>query len=156
MTKTFDVGSDKIELIHDFCEFISLSVKEYKAMEAAKPMLHVKYGDLDKDCFLLNTQESTYDLRLGLMGKMQHRRDDLCTKVTLCKPGDKGKDRWEDSLHKTFCNDAELEEYVQMVCGLAAIGKVFIEALIIAYGEGRNGKSTFFNTVARVLGSYSW
>lgn len=126
------------------------------AMEAAKPMLHVKYGDLDKDCFLLNTQESTYDLRLGLMGKMQHRSDDLCTKVTLCEPGDKGKELWEDALHKTFCNDAELEEYVQMVCGLAAIGKVFIEALIIAYGEGRNGKSTFFNTVARVLGSYSW
>lgn len=126
------------------------------AMEAAKPMLHVKYGDLDKDCFLLNTQGSTYDLRLGLMGKMQHRSGDLCTKVTLCEPGDKGKDIWEDALHKTFCNDAELERYVQTICGLAAIGKVFVEALIIAYGEGRNGKSTFFNTIARVLGSYSW
>lgn len=126
------------------------------AMEAAKPMLHVKYGDLDKDGFLLNTAESTYDLRLGLMGKMKHRSADLCTKVTLCEPGDKGRDIWEDALRKTFCNDAELEEYVQMVCGLAAIGKVFVEALIIAYGEGRNGKSTFFNTVARVLGSYSW
>lgn len=39
--------------------------------------------------------------------------------------------------------------------GLAAIGKVYIEALVIAYGEGRNGKSTFWNTIARVLGSYS-
>lgn len=39
--------------------------------------------------------------------------------------------------------------------GLAAIGKVYIEALVIAYGEGRNGKSTFWNTIARVLGTYS-
>ena len=27
--------------------------------------------------------------------------------------------------------------------------------MIIAYGSGRNGKSTFFNTIARVMGSYS-
>ena len=35
--------------------------------------------------------------------------------------------------------------YVQEIVGLAAIGKVYIEALVIAYGEGRNGKSTFWN-----------
>ena len=27
--------------------------------------------------------------------------------------------------------------------------------MIIAYGDGRNGKSTFWNTVARVLGGYA-
>ncbi|MPN13666.1 hypothetical protein SDC9_160989 [bioreactor metagenome] len=42
-----------------------------------------------------------------------------------------------------------------MICGLAAIGKVYVEALIIAYGGGRNGKSTFWNAVSRVLGLYS-
>lgn len=45
--------------------------------------------------------------------------------------------------------------YVQEIVGLSAIGKVYFEALIIAYGEGRNGKSTFWNTVSRVLGTYS-
>ena len=49
----------------------------------------------------------------------------------------------------------ELINYVQSIVGLAAIGKVYVEALIIAYGEGRNGKSTFWNVVSRVLGSYS-
>ena len=38
---------------------------------------------------------------------------------------------------------------------LSAIGKVYVEAMIIAYGEGRNGKSTFWNTISRVLGSYA-
>lgn len=42
-----------------------------------------------------------------------------------------------------------------MICGLAAVGKVEVEALIIAYGCGRNGKSTFWNSVSRVLGLYS-
>ena len=44
---------------------------------------------------------------------------------------------------------------MQEIVGVSAIGKVYIEALIMAYGEGRNGKSTFWNTIARVLGSYS-
>lgn len=30
-----------------------------------------------------------------------------------------------------------------------------MEALIIAYGDGRNGKSTFWNAISRVLGLYS-
>ena len=38
---------------------------------------------------------------------------------------------------------------------MASIVKIYIEALLIAYGEGNNGKSTFFNTIAKVLGSYS-
>ena len=54
-----------------------------------------------------------------------------------------------------FCGNQELIDYVQMICGLAAIGKVYVEALIIAYGDGRNGKSTFWNAVSRVLGLYS-
>lgn len=126
------------------------------AMEAAKPMLAVRYADLDKDEFLLNTPESTYDLRLGLMGRMEHNHSDFITRCTSVEPGDEGKKLWEESLQKTFCGDQELIDYVQEVVGLAAIGKVYVEALIIAYGEGRNGKSTFFNTIAKVLGSYSW
>lgn len=36
-----------------------------------------------------------------------------------------------------------------------AIGKVYHEALVIAYGTGANGKSTVFNTIAAVLGDYA-
>lgn len=32
---------------------------------------------------------------------------------------------------------------------------MFVEALVIAYGDGSNGKSTFWNTISRVLGDYS-
>lgn len=42
-----------------------------------------------------------------------------------------------------------------MVVGMAAVGKVYQEHLIIAYGGGANGKSTFWNTISRVLGTYS-
>ncbi|MBP3208393.1 MAG: DNA primase, partial [Oscillospiraceae bacterium] len=77
------------------------------------------------------------------------------TRITLYNPSAKGMEIWLMALDTFFCGDEELIEYVQMIVGLAAIGKVFLEAIIIAYGEGRNGKSTFWNTVARVLGTYS-
>ena len=64
-------------------------------------------------------------------------------------------DKWIDAVNVFFCKDKDLIEYVQRIVGLAAIGKVYVEALIIAYGEGRNGKSTFWNDISRVLGTYS-
>lgn len=44
---------------------------------------------------------------------------------------------------------------MQRIVGLAAIGNVYLEAMIIAYGSGRNGKSTFWNAIARVMGNYA-
>lgn len=125
------------------------------AMQAAQPMVHITYEDLDKQALLLNTPESTFDLRQGLAGQREHRPEDYMTKVTAVEPGTKGEDIWHDMLQKTFLGDQQLIDYVQSVMGLAAIGHVYVEALIIAYGDGHNGKSTFFNSVARVLGSYS-
>ena len=80
---------------------------------------------------------------------------DLLTKQTAVGPSDEGVQIWADALDVFFQGDPELIGYVQRIVGLAAIGQVFVEALVIAYGDGRNGKSTFWNTIARVLGTYS-
>lgn len=123
------------------------------ALQAAKPMLLRDIKEFDSQEFLLNTPAATYDLRTGT--STEHSADDLITKVTVVSPDDENMDIWLDAVNSFFCGDAELIEYVQQIVGLAAIGKVYMEALIISYGEGRNGKSTFWNTIARVLGSYS-
>ena len=123
------------------------------ALQAAKPMLQHSVSELDKDEFLLNTPGATIDLKTG--ESRLPEAADFITKQTGSKPGDDGKDIWQQALRTFFCNDAELIEYVQQIVGLAAIGKVYLEAIIIAYGEGRNGKSTFWNTISRVLGTYS-
>ena len=125
------------------------------ALQEGRPKLEIDQKELDKDEFLLNTPSGTYDLRRGLSGRHEHRASDFITKMTAVAPSDEGAELWEDALRTFFLGDRELIAYVQEIVGLAAIGKVYIEALIIAYGEGRNGKSTFWNTVARVLGSYS-
>lgn len=124
-------------------------------LKEARPMLEINQRILDADEFLLNTPLGTYDLRVGLEKPREHKAEDYITKQTTVEPGEEGKDLWLKALDIFFCEDMELINYVQSIVGLAAIGKVYVEALIIAYGEGRNGKSTFWNVVSRVLGSYS-
>ncbi len=133
--------------------------RDYKyiqsAANAAKPMLEISIKDLDADGFLLNTPNLTIDLNKDIADGYEPRPSDLITKQTAFCPGDEGQALWKDALDIFFCGDKDLIEYVQKIVGMAAIGEVFMEALIIAFGEGRNGKSTFWNTIANVLGTYS-
>lgn len=128
-------------------KYISAALKE------ARPMIQIEQRVLDADEFLLNLPSGTCDLRTGTV--REHNAQDYITKQTAVDPSGDGMDVWEDALRTFFQGDADLIRYVQEIVGLAAIGKVYIEALVIAYGEGRNGKSTFWNTIARVLGTYS-
>ena len=118
-------------------------------------MLEIDQRDLDADEFLLNTPSATYDLSKGLTALHDHTPGDFITKQTSVDPDDLNMDIWQAALDTFFVGDTELMNYVQEIAGLSAIGKVCLEALIIAYGEGRNGKSTFWNAISRVLGSYS-
>ncbi len=117
------------------------------AIQTLKPMVEVPVSELDSNPYLLNTPNCTYDLRQGTDGSHEHTPEDNITKVTAVSPGDKGKDLWLSAVDEFFCSDAELIEYVQQMMGLSLLGKVFVEALIIAYGEGGNGKSTFGNAI---------
>lgn len=121
----------------------------------AKPMLAVSLDRFDADPYLLNTPSGTIDLRNGLAGLREHHSNDYLTQMTAVSPGDDGMDHWLAFLDTTFCGDADLIRYVQLQMGQMLVGKVFQECLIIAYGSGRNGKSTLFNAIARVMGTYS-
>ena len=118
-------------------------------------MLEITPQDLDANPYLLCTPDATYDLRKGLDGAREHSPDDFITKMTGYSPSEKGSEIWQDALNTFFCGDRALIEYVQRVAGIVCVGQVFLEAMIIAYGDGRNGKSTFWNTLSRVMGSYS-
>lgn len=157
-------GADQLKLLfaligaQTYLKFV-MKRRDYKyamnAMNFTKAMVAVGVDDLDKDANLLNTPYATYDLAKGMAGDRAHNPEDLITKLTACSPSDEGKDVWEESLSLFFENNQELIDYVQLVVGMAAVGKVYQEHLIIAYGSGANGKSTFWNTISRVLGTYS-
>lgn len=138
-------------------ETFALKRRESRAISAAlkeaHPMLLTTPDQLDANPYLLNTPSGTWDLRDG--SRREHDPADLLTKQTALDPTEDGAKVWQDALDVFFQSDPELIAYVQRIVGLAAIGRVMVEALVIAYGDGRNGKSTFWNTIARVLGTYA-
>lgn len=128
-------------------KYISAALKE------ARPMVEIDPEVLDANGFLLNTPSATFDLRTGVA--REHRDSDYITQQTAIDPSDEGSDFWDDALDVFFQGDTALISYVQEVAGLVAIGKVYVEGIIISVGDGCNGKSTYWNTLARVLGSYA-
>lgn len=123
------------------------------ALGEAAHMVAASVDELDADPFLLNTPGGVIDLRTG-----QTRPNDpadRCTKCTAVALSDKGAALWAAFVDRFACGDRELVKYLQQVAGMAAVGRVFSENLLILYGTGGNAKSTFVNTLARVLGDYS-
>ncbi|MDP4120710.1 MAG: phage/plasmid primase, P4 family [Bacillota bacterium] len=122
-------------------------------LKEAQPMLEIDIKILDAAEFKLNTTAGIVDLKTSNI--LPHKSSDYCTKITAVSPTNEGTELFSDFLKVITCNDKSLEEYLQLIAGMFAVGKVFCENLVIAYGSGRNGKSTFFNLLALVMGNYS-
>lgn len=129
------------------------TLKISAVLTEAKPMVALDSSCLDSDPFMLNTLNGTVDLRSKEVHS--HRSTDYCTKITKTEISNQGTELFSDFLKTITCNNKELENYLQVIAGMFAVGAVYRENIVIAYGCGRNGKSTFFNLLARVLGDYS-
>ncbi len=117
-------------------------------LELSKPTLHIAADRLDADPFALNTPAGIVDLQTGKI--TPHDIDapfKWNTRITNASPGDQGAAVWTEFLQTITCGDDSLVGFLQQVAGMAAIGKVFYEGIVTANGGGRNGKSTFFNTI---------
>ena len=152
--KKYEADYDKAHQFYKFALKYRDSYRVSATLTEAESMLYIQPDELDSDPFFLNTKGGTYDLRCGLLNSHAHNSDDLITKCTAIAPSDKGMSIWKSFLQTIFLEDRELIEYVQQIVGLAAIGKVFIEAVIICIGNGANGKSTLWNVINRVMGTY--
>ena len=119
----------------------------------AAPRLSKDVSDLDADPFVLNTPGGLVDLRTGSIRK--NLPADLCTRITAVAPSSEGLELFENFLDSLTQGDQTLVDFLQQVVGMAAVGKVFEEKLVLFYGSGGNGKSTFTNLVYAVLGDYS-
>ncbi|GHU48832.1 hypothetical protein FACS1894127_0350 [Clostridia bacterium] len=122
-------------------------------LKLARSALEIDIGELDADALALNTPNGVVDLASGRL--MPHRAEMYCSKITRNSPGPGGMALWQDCLDSVTGGDAELQTFLQYLAGAMSIGRVYHEALVIAHGDGANGKSTFFNTIAAVLGDYA-
>ena len=122
-------------------------------LELAKHFLAIDPARLDANPEELNTPKGIINLKTGEMRPCDKAA--LCTKVTACAPGSAGAKMWISFLESVTGGGSSFITYLQMVAGMALFGRVYEEGIVLAYGAGRNGKSTFFNALAAVLGDYA-
>lgn len=123
-------------------------------LDLSKPGLHIPGSAMDANPVELNTPDGIIDLRTG--ERKCHRQSSYCTMITAeTEDADGAAEVWQTFLDVITCNNKELKEFLQMIIGMALFGKVYHEGIVFAVGDGRNGKSTFFNAVGAVLGDYT-
>lgn len=144
--------SDILETLRDSYDYIlidtspSLGALTINAMSAAdevlitvNPQLLAMMGlqDFLKTVKKIKNRINSRLSVAGILLTMCDSRTNLCKVIT-------------EEVTETF--EGQIKIFESMIPNTV---KVYEEALIIAYGEGRNGKSTFWNTVSKVLGTYA-
>jgi putative DNA primase/helicase len=108
----------------------------------------------DSQNMLLATPSGTFELETGKL--RDSVREDYNTKETGAPVGKADAcPTWLAFLHRIMGGDEEMIGYLQRWCGYCLTGSTAEQAMVIMYGNGANGKSTFIETIRYILGDYA-
>lgn len=162
-SKSFDVDIKNFEAIlkaqRDNLKRVSNSAGK-EAMIKEFQHLHdipVITEEFDTQPYLLNTDSGVVDLKTGKI--MPFDRKYKLSKNTNCFVSYEEPKTFLKFLHDILKrpNEKETEELVltiQLLLGDAITGRTNKDLLVIMYGNGSNGKSTYIKTVKKVFGDY--
>jgi putative DNA primase/helicase len=103
--------------------------------------------------WLLNCQNGTIDLRSGTL--RPHRREDLITRLApVVYDPDATCPTWERFLSEAQ-PDEEIRAFLYRLAGYSLTGVTREHVLPIHFGKGRNGKSTYNETLSGIMGDYA-
>lgn len=124
------------------------------ALSAAEPGLAIRAGQLDADPWLLGCANGVVDLRTGAL--RAHRRGDFISRSTgVTFDATATAPTWNAFLARIFRGHADLLPFLQRVAGWWCTGLTEPAHLVVLYGGGANGKSTFTNAISAALGAYA-
>jgi len=141
------------EAYHKFSLKMCEHGKVSGVLKLARSALEINVNELDSNAFDLNSPAGIINLRTGEV--TPHTPESKCTKITKLSPSSENRAMWDSCINDVTVGDTEYAGFLQCLAGAMAVGRVYHEALVIAYGTGANGKSTVFNTIAAVLGDYA-
>lgn len=117
-------------------------------------VLDIDLDAFDADPLLFNCKNGTVDLRTGEL--RSHCKEDL---ITVCVPITYDPNAhcplWIEFLKDVTAGDEELMAYLQRAVGYTLTGLTDEHCLFILHGIGRNGKSTFIETIQYIMGKYA-
>lgn len=120
----------------------------------SEPGVHISVDELDADPWLLGVANGTIDLRTGELRAAD--REDYITQHTHIQYDSAAKCPLWDSFLRTITNgNQQLVDYLQQATGYSLTGDTSEQCMFVAHGSGANGKSTFIETIAAVLGCHA-
>lgn len=123
-------------------------------LKEAEHLSPITFDRLDTDPYQLNTPSGVVNLRTGEI--LPHKQDAYLSKICNCEFTDKTDTPvWDAFLRQIFGGNEELIRFVQRAAGYSLTGATIEQCMFILLGLGRNGKSTFINVLADILGDYS-
>ncbi|HDZ20866.1 hypothetical protein LCGC14_1143090 [marine sediment metagenome] len=123
-------------------------------MARSEPGISITPNVLDRGTALLNVRNGVVDLRTGAL--REHRRTDLMTKqCPVAYDPNTSCPKWLEFLTKIMGGNAHLVTFLRRAIGYSLTGHIDERCMFIPWGSGRNGKTTFLETIATVTGGYA-
>lgn len=145
---------DDADAYRKHCEKSRSSAAKTAMLKETEHQVPILPENLDAHNNLLNTVGGILNLRSGQLS--EHDKSKLMTKITNAEYTDKDDcPTWQAFIHTIFGGDPELIHYIQKAVGYSLTGSTEEQCVFFLYGEGRNGKSTFLDTIADMLGDYA-
>ena len=141
---------------YDFCALSQQArmVRNMVSLAASDPRVFVPAAELDNKPWMLAAQNGVVDLRTGKLSPPD--KGLYITRVASCdyQPNARA-DLFRRVVTEVFSGDQDLANFFQRLIGYAAVGDPVEDIMVIAHGNGSNGKSTVLGTVREAFGSYA-
>jgi putative DNA primase/helicase len=132
----------------------SKSVAGALVFAKSDPVLSLPMSAWDAEPLEINTPGGIVDLRTG--GRRAHGPADFVTQCTAVGPG-RARDCkvWLRFLDEVFVGDQSMVEFMQRLIGYSLTADRSEQKVFFMHGLGANGKSTLWDFIAWLVGSYT-
>ena len=149
-----DAVGTRAEALVDWAMTVQKASRIRDAIELARPEAIIRIDEIDADPMLFGVENGAIDLRTGEL--IPPRREDFITKRSPVAYDPNAKcPRWMSFLHETFDGDEEVIRFLQRWYGYCLTGQTNRHIMLVHYGEGANGKDSFYDALRYAMGSYA-
>ena len=158
-----DTTLHTFDRVRGLCEQAKTKVKAttvaaIERLAKADRRLAATTAQWDANCRVLNTAgddgAAAFDLHTGV-GRDPDPLDYITKKTAAAAHRPGPAPLWTHSSAASPTTIAELQGFLQRYVGYCCTGFTAEHVFVFAYGTGANGKSTFINTIAGILGDYA-
>jgi putative DNA primase/helicase len=123
-------------------------------MAQSEPGIATRPESFDADPMLLNVLNGTIDLKTGEL--REHDRENMITRMIPVEyDPDAMCPRWQEFLEMVTGGDQDLIDFLYKAVGYALTGNTQEQCILILWGAGQNGKSTFIDVLLALLADYA-